>query len=69
MGFVFQMFHLVPYLSLLEKFCWPLRLAKREARTRANELLEQFGLAKRATHRPDELSAGNASVWPWPGRC
>ena len=29
-----------------------------EARTRANELLEQFGLAKRATHRPDELSAG-----------
>ena len=58
-GFVFQMFHLVPYLSLLENIllaapAWP----SVEARTRANELLEQFGLAKRATHRPDELSAG-----------
>ena len=58
-GFVFQMFHLVPYLSLLENIllaapAWP----SAEARTRANELLEQFGLAKRATHRPDELSAG-----------
>ena len=58
-GFVFQMFHLVPYLSLLENILlaspsWP----SAEARTRANELLEQFGLAKRATHRPDELSAG-----------
>ncbi len=58
-GFVFQMFHLVPYLSLLDNVllaapAWP----SAEARTRANELLEQFGLAKRATHRPDELSAG-----------
>lgn len=58
-GFVFQMFHLVPYLGLLENILlaapsWP----SAEARTRANELLEQFGLAKRATHRPDELSAG-----------
>jgi putative ABC transport system ATP-binding protein len=58
-GFVFQMFHLVPYLGLLENIllaapAWP----SAEARTRANELLEQFGLAKRATHRPDELSAG-----------
>jgi len=58
-GFVFQMFHLVPYLSLLENIllaatAWP----SAEARTRANELLEQFGLAKRSTHRPDELSAG-----------
>ena len=56
MGFVFQMFHLVPYLGVEEN----VRLAARnDAITqRPRELLEQFGLGHRLTHTPGELSAG-----------
>ena len=50
------MFHLVPYLSLLENILLAAPLGQ-GGRTRANELLEQFGLAKRAASA-DELSAG-----------
>jgi putative ABC transport system ATP-binding protein len=58
-GFVFQMFHLVAYLTVLEN----VRLAAllRDARaveTRARELLEQLGLTSRLGHKPSELSAG-----------
>lgn len=58
-GFVFQMFHLVPYLSVLENVLLP-TMAKAAAggRERAMELIERFGLADRAAHRPTELSAG-----------
>ncbi len=58
-GFVFQMFHLVPYLSVLENVLLP-TMAKTTAhgRERAMELVERFGLADRAAHRPTELSAG-----------
>ena len=55
-GFVFQMFHLVPYLGVEEN----VRLAARNgsAIQRPRELLEQFGLGHRLTHTPGELSAG-----------
>lgn len=55
-GFVFQMFHLVPYLAVEEN----VKLAMRNGTTtqRAAELLEQFGLSHRLTHTPGELSAG-----------
>ena len=58
-GFVFQMFYLVPYLDLLGNvlLASPGKPGKVE-RQRANELLEQFGLSNRTAHRPDELSAG-----------
>ena len=55
-GFVFQMFHLVPYLGVEEN----VRLAARNGSVtqRPRELLEQFGLGHRLTHTPGELSAG-----------
>ncbi|HJN89056.1 MAG TPA: ABC transporter ATP-binding protein [Verrucomicrobiota bacterium] len=58
-GFVFQMFHLVPYLDLLGNvlLASPSRPGD-AARRRAGELLDELGLAKRASHRPGELSAG-----------
>jgi putative ABC transport system ATP-binding protein len=58
-GFVFQMFHLVPYLSVLENVLLPtMAKATADGRERAMELVERFGLAHRAAHRPTELSAG-----------
>ena len=58
-GFVFQQFHLVPYLSVRENVLSPL-LAWRSDNLdrRADELLERFGLADRRDHRPSELSTG-----------
>ncbi|HNR32345.1 MAG TPA: ABC transporter ATP-binding protein [Candidatus Hydrogenedentes bacterium] len=55
-GFVFQMFHLVPYLTVIENVLLP--NARAVGRDRALALLEQLGLADRALHRPGELSAG-----------
>jgi putative ABC transport system ATP-binding protein len=58
-GFVFQMFHLVPYLDLLGNvlLACPGKPSA-EVRRRAGGLLDELGLAKRASHRPGELSAG-----------
>ena len=58
-GFVFQMFYLVPYLDLLGNvlIASPGKPGKPE-RQRAMELLEKFDLSNRISHRPDELSAG-----------
>ena len=58
-GFVFQMFHLVPYLDLLGNvlLAAPGKPGQAE-RQRAAGLLDELGLAERATHRPGELSAG-----------
>ena len=58
-GFVFQMFYLVPYLDLLGNvlIAAPDKPDKM-LRQRAVDLLEQFGLSQRMAHRPDELSAG-----------
>ena len=60
-GFVFQMFHLIPYLTAVENVCVPMGLAgvrPKEAARRATALLERFGIAERAQHHPSELSAG-----------
>jgi len=58
-GFVFQMFHLIPYLSVLENVLVPARRdAGADAPARARELLERFGLSARMDHRVAELSTG-----------
>ncbi len=58
-GFVFQQFHLLPYLSVLENVLAPtLALRTGGAEGRARELLERLGLGPRARHKPNELSAG-----------
>lgn len=56
-GFVFQMFHLVPYLNVLDNV-WISARKDRAARKRAIELLERLGIGHRARHKPAELSAG-----------
>jgi putative ABC transport system ATP-binding protein len=60
-GFVFQFFHLVARLSAQENIELPMALggiAPAQRRARAQELLESYGLAERAHHRPDQLSGG-----------
>jgi len=60
-GFVFQAFHLVDELTAAENVELPALLAgasPRTARQRAAQLLEQVGLADRATHLPGQLSGG-----------
>jgi putative ABC transport system ATP-binding protein len=58
-GFVFQGFHLMPYLSAAQNVALPLRLAgRRTDRARVRALLDRVGLAERAQHLPAALSGG-----------
>jgi ABC-type lipoprotein export system ATPase subunit len=58
-GFVFQMFHLVPYLNILENILLAGgTVADNNKNAKALELIEQFGLSGRNHHKPAELSAG-----------
>jgi len=60
-GFVFQHFNLVPWLTAIENVALPLCLYGSDShiqQSRAEALLKRFGLAERAEHRPSELSAG-----------
>jgi len=57
-GFVFQMFHLVPYLNVAENIVLAGGTTTGSKKAKTDELIEQLGLAQRATHRPSELSAG-----------
>ena len=60
-GFVFQLFHLLPYLTALENVMVAMDIASTKtdaAERRATELLTQVGLSERCHHRPAQLSGG-----------
>lgn len=60
-GFIFQMYHLVPVLTAAQNVELPLLLFKmssRERRERVRTALEVVGLADRSDHRPNQLSGG-----------
>jgi len=58
-GFVFQQFHLVPYLSVRDNVLSAAMATKLpDAAARADELIAHFGLQERAHHVPGELSTG-----------
>jgi lipoprotein-releasing system ATP-binding protein len=66
-GFVFQFYHLLDELSVLENVFLPTMvshsvvgwlMARGPTRRRAGELLEQLGLRERARHKPYQLSGG-----------
>ena len=61
LGFVFQSFNLLPWLSAIENVQVPLSLAGESAsvqREGARELLDRVGLSDRVHHLPKELSQG-----------
>ena len=61
MGFVFQLYNLLPVLTASENVEMPLLLSgvsATNARKRSLEMLDQVGLADRAGHLPSELSGG-----------
>ena len=60
-GFVFQSFHLLPRLTVLENVLLPLRFHREPpdwAQAHARDLLDRVGLSDRSHHRPNELSGG-----------
>ncbi len=61
MGFVFQAFHVLPYLTVAQNVALPLSLAGADAAVmsrRTGEMLVAVGLADRGTSMPRELSGG-----------
>ena len=59
MGFVFQMFHLLPYLTVVDNVLVAAPTGQAQSlRGRASELLESLGLGDRRTHLPSQLSTG-----------
>ncbi len=60
-GLVFQNFNLIPTLNAVENVAFPLypeKMSSKERTHKAMEMLDQVGLADRASHRPQQLSGG-----------
>jgi len=60
-GFIFQLYHLLPEFTVLENAAMPALIMGRpmkEAAAEAGELLAELGLSERFDHRPAELSGG-----------
>jgi lipoprotein-releasing system ATP-binding protein len=63
LGFIFQFHHLLPEFSALENVIMPALIgggSESKAKKRATELLDYLGLSARLTHKPNELSGGEA---------
>jgi predicted ABC-type transport system involved in lysophospholipase L1 biosynthesis ATPase subunit len=59
LGFVFQSFHLIPYLTAAENVALPLRLlGDAHPDQKASALLTELGLSARLSHLPSQLSGG-----------
>jgi putative ABC transport system ATP-binding protein len=61
LGFIFQSFHLVPYLTVIENAMLPLavvKTGKKEKREMAEEALSQVGLIDKADRLPNQISGG-----------
>lgn len=61
LGFVFQSFHLIPYLTIVENVMLPLAVtsySRSEQERMAADILEKVGLGSYLSRRPDELSGG-----------
>jgi len=61
LGFIFQSFQLIPYLTVIENVMLPLSITQRTNREQvkmADEILEKIGLAGKARRLPDQLSGG-----------
>jgi putative ABC transport system ATP-binding protein len=61
LGFVFQSFQLIPYLTVLENVMLPMAtssIGRSEQRSRARAILERVGLASKVQRLPDALSGG-----------
>jgi putative ABC transport system ATP-binding protein len=61
LGFIFQSFHLIPYLTALENVMLPLAIAKTKKAEKvaaARSALERVGLAAKADRLPNQLSGG-----------
>jgi putative ABC transport system ATP-binding protein len=61
LGFVFQSFHLIPYLTAVENVMLPLAIVTMksiEKRARAASALERVGLGKKLERLPNQLSGG-----------
>ena len=58
-GFIFQMFHLLPYLNTVDNVMLPSGVVKNRAgRNAARKLVKRLGISERTFHKPSELSAG-----------
>jgi putative ABC transport system ATP-binding protein len=61
LGFIFQSFQLIPYLTVIENVMLPLAITEKSSQeqlNRAEEILEKLGLKEKRKRLPDQLSGG-----------